>query len=91
VVLNLKSNPSTGYSWVQADTKTPVLVVVLGKPAYKRVAQLPGAGVWSLGDSGRWSAGRFQSHFKISGCVAKPYASQTFVWTASNYEPDKLH
>jgi inhibitor of cysteine peptidase len=34
LVLNLKSNPSTGYGWVQADTETPILVV-LGKPAYK--------------------------------------------------------
>ena len=30
--LNLKSNPSTGYSWIRADTETSVLVM-LGKPA----------------------------------------------------------
>jgi inhibitor of cysteine peptidase len=42
LVLNLKSNPSTGYRWVQADTKSPGLVVV-GKPAYKPGKPLPGA------------------------------------------------
>jgi inhibitor of cysteine peptidase len=42
LVLNLKTNPSTGYRWVQADTETPVLVV-LGKPAYKPGSSLPGA------------------------------------------------
>jgi inhibitor of cysteine peptidase len=40
--LNLKSNPSTGYGWVQADTETSVLVV-LGKPAHKPGNPLPGA------------------------------------------------
>ena len=40
--LNLKSNPSTGYSWIRADTETSVLVM-LGKPAYKPGSPLPGA------------------------------------------------
>lgn len=43
LVLNLDSNPSTGYRWVQAETEKPVLVV-LGKPAYKPASRLPGAG-----------------------------------------------
>jgi inhibitor of cysteine peptidase len=43
LVLNLESNPSTGYRWVQADTETPVLIV-FGKPAYKQGSPLPGAG-----------------------------------------------
>jgi inhibitor of cysteine peptidase len=41
LVLKLKSNPSTGYLWVQAETETPGLVV-LGKPAYKPGSALPG-------------------------------------------------
>lgn len=42
LVLRLKSSPSTGYGWVQADANAPVLVA-LGKPAYKTGGPLPGA------------------------------------------------
>lgn len=42
VVLNLKSNPSTGYRWVQTDTEQPALVM-LDKPAYMPSISLPGA------------------------------------------------
>jgi inhibitor of cysteine peptidase len=42
LVLNLKSNPSTGYRWVQADTETPGLVLV-GGPVYKPGSTLLGA------------------------------------------------
>ena len=55
LVLNLKSNPSTGYGWVLADTEAPVLVV-LGKPAYKPGGPLPGGGgveTWTFRAAGR--------------------------------------
>ncbi len=43
LVLNLESNPSTGYSWSLTDTRHPVLIS-LGKPTYKHAASVPGAG-----------------------------------------------
>jgi inhibitor of cysteine peptidase len=42
-VLNLRSNPSTGYSWFLTDTKNPVLIS-LGKPTYTHGPSMPGAG-----------------------------------------------
>ena len=43
LVLNLESNPSTGYDWFLTATKNSVLSI-RGKPAYKRTRSMPGAG-----------------------------------------------
>jgi predicted secreted protein len=43
LVLNLASNPSTGYHWFLASTANSVLTS-LGKPTYKQGRPVPGAG-----------------------------------------------
>jgi inhibitor of cysteine peptidase len=50
LVLQLQSNPSTGYSWSLAENETRVLVG-LGKPTYRARGTLPGSGgveTWTL-------------------------------------------